>query len=66
MMHKEFIRYPELKSRFGIPFTFQHCSRLADDGKFPPKVKLSYRCVGWFVADIETWLAAHQAGAKVA
>jgi predicted DNA-binding transcriptional regulator AlpA len=54
----EFIRYPELRPRYGIPYSFEHCCRLAAAGKFPPKLKLSYKCVGWLAADIERWLAS--------
>lgn len=53
---KEIIRYPELKSRYGIDFTFDHICRLSKAGKFPPKLKLSYRSVAWRVADVEDWL----------
>jgi predicted DNA-binding transcriptional regulator AlpA len=69
MSSQEFIRYPERKARYGIPYTFEHLCRLCSDGKFPAKVKLSYRCVGWFAADIEAWLAEHHqtaTGAKAA
>ena len=32
--------------------------RLLARGEFPPRVKLSPRCVGWRVAEIDAWLAA--------
>jgi len=35
--------------------------RLLAREAFPPRVKLSPRCVGWRVADVDTWLAARVA-----
>lgn len=37
--------------------------RLLNRGEFPDRVRLSPRCVGWRVADVEAWLAARSAGA---
>ena len=37
--------------------------RLLERGEFPPRVKLSPRCVGWRVGDIEAWLEARMAPA---
>ena len=30
--------------------------RLLERGEFPPRVKLSPRCVGWRAADVHAWL----------
>ena len=35
--------------------------RLLARGEFPARVKLSPRCVGWRVAEIDAWLAARAA-----
>lgn len=35
--------------------------RLVNAGEFPARVKLSPRCVGWRVADIDAWLEARRA-----
>ena len=35
--------------------------RLVNKGEFPARVKLSTRCVGWRVADIDAWLEARMA-----
>ena len=32
--------------------------RLLARGEFPPRVKLSPRCVGWRVAEVDAWFAA--------
>ncbi len=55
------VRHPDLKVKFGIDWSFEHCSRMSKLGKFPPKVKLSYRCVGWFENDLKRWLAERAA-----
>ena len=39
--------------------------RLLERGEFPPRVKLSTRCVGWRVADIDAWLAERAAESGV-
>jgi predicted DNA-binding transcriptional regulator AlpA len=59
--NRRIVRYPELKSEFGIDWTFQHVSRLSRAGKFPPKVVLGYRSVGWFADAVEGWLAEREA-----
>lgn len=35
--------------------------RLLERGEFPPRVKLSQRCVGWRVADVDAWLEVRAA-----
>ena len=35
--------------------------RLLARGEFPARVRLSPRCVGWRVAEIDAWLAARAA-----
>ena len=35
--------------------------RLLARGEFPARVKLSPRCVGWRVAEVDAWLAAREA-----
>ena len=35
--------------------------RLLARGEFPARVKLSPRCVGWRVAEVDAWLAARAA-----
>ena len=39
--------------------------RLLERGEFPPRVKLSPRCVGWRAADVEAWLAERAAASGV-
>ena len=39
--------------------------RLLERGEFPPRVKLSPRCVGWRVADVDAWLDERAAASGV-
>lgn len=39
-----------------IPFTRQHILRLEKAGKFPRRIHIGTRRVGWLLTDIETWL----------
>ena len=39
--------------------------RLLERGEFPPRVKLSPRCVGWRAVDVEAWLAERAAASGV-
>lgn len=60
-MSTEIVRYPDLRPRFGIDYSFEHLCRMSAAGTFPAKVKLSHRCVGWVASEIEAWLAARMA-----
>ena len=40
--------------------------RLLARGEFPPRVKLSPRCVGWRAVDVDAWLEARAAESGLA
>ena len=40
-----------------IPYTPQHILRLEKAGKFPKRLKLGARRVGWLLSEIEMWIA---------
>ena len=40
-----------------VPFSAQHILRLEKQGKFPRRIKLGARRVGWRVSEIEAWIA---------
>jgi prophage regulatory protein len=48
--------YPQLRQEKGIPYTPEHLARLEKLGKFPQKIKMSYRQVAWFEDEIDAWL----------
>ncbi len=39
-----------------IPFTRQHVLRLEKVGKFPQRLKVGNRRIGWLYTEIETWI----------
>lgn len=39
-----------------VPYCDQHILRLEKQGKFPKRVSLGDNRVGWFQADIVTWI----------
>ena len=52
---KRYVRYPEIKEMISIaPGTLRKMER---DGRFPKRVKLSARLVGWWLPDVRRWLA---------
>lgn len=42
--------------RLIVPYTPQHIYRLERDGKFPKRIRIGARRVGWRLAEIEAWL----------
>jgi prophage regulatory protein len=58
--YREVVRYPELKQRYNVPFSFEHLCRLEKQDRFPRRLKLSYRCVAWYADEIEAWLASRR------
>ena len=45
-----------------IPFTRQHVLRLEKAGKFPRRIQIGTRRVGWLYTEIETWVMAKASG----
>jgi prophage regulatory protein len=40
-----------------IPYSPQHILRLEKQGKFPKRIQIGARRVGWYLSDVEAWLA---------
>jgi prophage regulatory protein len=49
--------FRDLKER-GIPFSYRHLYTLEETGKFPKRVKIGEKRVGWIESEIDTWLEA--------
>jgi prophage regulatory protein len=45
-----------------IPFTRQHVLRLEKAGKFPRRIQIGARRVGWLYTEIESWVTAKVEG----
>lgn len=54
-MQTRYLRFAELTSEFGIPFSREHLNRLITAGDFPAPVHLGTKTVRWEVADILAW-----------
>ena len=44
--------------RLMVPYTPQHILRLEKRNKFPRRIRIGPRRVGWYLAEIEAWLAS--------
>jgi prophage regulatory protein len=44
-----------------VPYTIQHIGRLEKLKKFPRRISVGARRVGWRLSDIEDWIAARAA-----
>ena len=47
----------ELKSVYGIPYSFVHIARLEHVGAFPKRVQLGACRVAWVAEEVEEWIA---------
>jgi prophage regulatory protein len=46
----------ELKSVYGIPYSFTHIARLEKAGLFPKRIPLGRNRVAWYADEIEAWI----------
>lgn len=42
--------------RLIVPYTPQYILRLEKQGKFPKRIRIGARRVGWLLSDVESWL----------
>jgi len=59
---RRLVRYPELKTEFGIPWSRMHVDRQEKAGRFPKRVHIGANTVAWFADEIAEMLEA--AGAE--
>lgn len=52
----------ELKSVYGIPYSFVHIGRLEKVGEFPSRIQLGQCRVAWYADEIEAWIASRPRG----
>jgi prophage regulatory protein len=57
-----FLRLPELVPRVGLKRSSIY--RLIQLGQFPKPHQLSYRAVGWYSCDIESWISERLGGSS--
>ncbi len=55
-MTQKLVSKKELKSVFGIPYSFQHIARLEAAGRFPKRLQLGQCRVAWLSEEVEAWI----------
>ena len=56
MTTPQFVEFPDLRGR-GVPLSRRQLDRLEAAGKFPRRVHISERRVGWVAAEIDAHVA---------
>jgi prophage regulatory protein len=57
--HLRIVTQKEL--RLLVPYTPHHILRLEKAGKFPRRIRLGQNRVGWYLSEIEAWVASRRA-----
>lgn len=55
-MTRKLVSKKELKSIYGVPYSFAHIARLEAAGRFPSRVKLGACRVAWVAEEVEAWI----------
>jgi prophage regulatory protein len=55
-MTRKLVSKKELKTVYGIPYSFAHIARLEAAGLFPKRVRLGACRVAWHAGEIEEWI----------
>lgn len=55
-MTQKLVTKKELKSIFGVPYSFAHIARLEAAGQFPQRVQLGACRVAWVSEEVQTWI----------
>lgn len=62
MSIQKLVSKKELKSVYGIPYSFAHIARLEAAGKFPRRIALGQCRVAWFAEEVEVWIGERPRG----
>jgi prophage regulatory protein len=55
-MTRKLVSKKELKSVYGVPYSFAHIARLEVAGRFPKRVQLGACRVAWIAEEVEGWI----------
>ena len=58
---KKLVSKKELRTVYGVPYSFQHIARLEAAGQFPQRMKLGPNRVAWLCCEIEEWISVRTA-----
>jgi prophage regulatory protein len=53
---RKLVSKKELKSIYGVPYSFAHIARLERASLFPKRIQLGACRVAWFADEVETWI----------
>ena len=56
MTYTKLVSKKELKSLFGVPYSFPHIARLELAGNFPKRVQLGQCRVAWIANEVQAWV----------
>ncbi|MDO8878491.1 MAG: AlpA family phage regulatory protein [Pseudolabrys sp.] len=55
-MTQKLVTKKELRSLFGVPYSFAHIARLEAAGQFPKRVRLGACRVAWLAEEVQNWI----------
>ena len=55
-MTQKLVSKKELKSLYGVPYSFAHIARLEATGQFPKRIKLGACRVAWLSEEVQSWI----------
>jgi prophage regulatory protein len=55
-MKQKLVSKKELKSVFGVPYSFAHIARLEAAGQFPKRIRLGACRVAWIAEEVQAWI----------
>ena len=56
-MTQKLVNKKELKTVYGIPYSFVHIGRLEHAGRFPQRIRLGECRVAWLAEEVDEWIA---------
>jgi prophage regulatory protein len=55
-MTQKLVSKKELRTVFGVPYSFAHIARLEVAGQFPKRVRLGACRVAWVSQEVQAWI----------
>ena len=55
-MTQKLVSKKELKTVYGVPYSFAHIARLEVTGQFPKRVRLGACRVAWLSEEVQNWI----------
>jgi prophage regulatory protein len=64
MLNQKLVSKKELRSVYGIPYSFQHIARMEKAQQFPKRLQLGANRVAWLCSEVEDWINVRSLGRK--